>query len=135
MLRPAMRMYTLGLLLGLSACLSLSACNKKTEEPTEATPEKAKPAEPAKVASSAAATPPSPPSAAPASDPKAIPAPADVAAPPADAKKTASGLATKILTPGKGTQHPKDDDKVKVHYTGWTSDGKMFDSSVARGEP
>lgn len=22
-----------------------------------------------------------------------------------------------------------------MHYTGWTTDGKMFDSSVARGQP
>jgi len=61
-------------------------------------------------------------------------APSDVAAPPADAKKTASGLAYKVLRTGKGTQHPKATDKVEVHYTGWTTDGKMFDSSVARKE-
>jgi peptidylprolyl isomerase len=67
--------------------------------------------------------------------PNAIPAPSDVAAAPADAKKTPSGLALKVLTPGKGKDHPGPDDKVTVHYTGWTTDGKMFDSSVARGEP
>jgi peptidylprolyl isomerase len=64
-----------------------------------------------------------------------IPPPADVAAPPKDAVKTASGLATKVLTPGKGKDRPKSDDRVKVHYTGWTKAGAMFDSSVARGEP
>jgi len=64
-----------------------------------------------------------------------IPAPADVAAVPADAQKTASGLAYKVLVPGKGGDKPKAEDKVKVHYTGWTTDGKMFDSSVQRGEP
>jgi len=64
-----------------------------------------------------------------------IPAPADVAAAPTDATKTESGLATKVLTPGAGTEHPAPADKVKVHYTGWTTDGKMFDSSVSRGEP
>jgi peptidylprolyl isomerase len=64
-----------------------------------------------------------------------LPAPPDVAAPPADAVKTASGLATKILTPGTGTDHPGQNDSVKVNYTGWTTDGKMFDSSVAPLQP
>ncbi len=63
-----------------------------------------------------------------------IAAPADVAAPPADAERTASGLASKVLTPGTGKKHPAATDKVEVHYTGWTTDGKMFDSSVARGK-
>ncbi len=62
-------------------------------------------------------------------------APADVKAPPADAKRTSSGLAYKVLTPGTGTRHPAKIDEVTVHYTGWTTDGKMFDSSVARGKP
>jgi FKBP-type peptidyl-prolyl cis-trans isomerase len=66
---------------------------------------------------------------------KTLPAPADVAAPPADAEKTASGLVSKVLTPGTGTEHPRKQDGVKVHYTGWTKDGAMFDSSVARGAP
>ena len=65
-----------------------------------------------------------------------IPAPPDVAAPPADAKKSPKGVPYKILV--KGTQNganPKPSDKVSVHYTGWTTDGKMFDSSVQRGQP
>ena len=62
-------------------------------------------------------------------------APSDVKAPPSDAKKTASGLAYKVLTAGTGTRHPKDTDSVTVHYTGWTTDGKMFDSSVVKNQP
>src|SRR6266480_99655 len=62
-----------------------------------------------------------------------IPAPPDVAAPPADAVKTASGLATKVIKPGNGKDHPLKEDVVKIDYTGWTTDGKMFDSSVAKG--
>ena len=67
--------------------------------------------------------------------PKPPETPADLKAAPADAKKTASGLAYKVLTKGKGTKHPAATDKVSVHYSGWTTDGHMFDSSVMRGEP
>jgi len=63
-----------------------------------------------------------------------IPAPPDVAAPPADAVKTASGLATKVIKPGSGKDHPVKEDLATVDYTGWTTDGKMFDSSVAKGK-
>ena len=51
-----------------------------------------------------------------------------------DATTTASGLAYKVLTAGTGADHPTAASKVTVHYTGWTTDGKMFDSSVQRGE-
>lgn len=61
--------------------------------------------------------------------------PADVAAPPADAQKTESGLASIVLEKGTGTEKPKATDTVKVHYTGWETNGEMFDSSVTRGEP
>jgi peptidylprolyl isomerase len=67
--------------------------------------------------------------------PQVIPAPANVASPPADALRTPSGLATTVLTPGSGNDHPAKEDLVTIDYTGWTTDGKMFDSSVARGKP
>lgn len=63
------------------------------------------------------------------------PTPSDVAEPPADAVHTKSGLAYKILRDGDGSAHPRKSNKVVVHYSGWTSDGKLFDSSVLRGEP
>jgi FKBP-type peptidyl-prolyl cis-trans isomerase len=66
---------------------------------------------------------------------KTIPPPADVAAAPADAAKTASGLATKVVTPSTSKDHPTKDDLVMVHYTGWKTDGTMFDSSVTGGKP
>jgi peptidylprolyl isomerase len=67
--------------------------------------------------------------------PKDIPAPPDVAAVPADAIRTPSGLASKVLHIGFSNVRPSPRSTVSVHYTGWTPDGKMFDSSVARGEP
>jgi peptidylprolyl isomerase len=61
--------------------------------------------------------------------------PPDVAAAPKDAKRTASGLAYKSLREGKGTAHPTERSNVTVHYTGWTTDGKMFDTSLDKGQP
>jgi peptidylprolyl isomerase len=61
--------------------------------------------------------------------------PADLNAPPADAVRTRSGLAYRVLQKGTGTAHPGPRSVVEVHYSGWTLDGKMFDSSVLRGEP
>jgi peptidylprolyl isomerase len=99
----------------LMAMLACSSCKKEPPKPV---------------------TPPPPPPAAKApEEPKGLPAPADVAAAPADAEKTASGLASKVLQKGTGTAHPSAEDTVKVHYTGWMTDGKMFDSSVVRGQP
>jgi FKBP-type peptidyl-prolyl cis-trans isomerase len=66
---------------------------------------------------------------------QAPPAPDNVAAPPADATTTASGLAHKLIDAGDGTTHPGPKDNVVVHYTGWLANGSSFDSSVERGEP
>lgn len=67
--------------------------------------------------------------------PATVAAPADVATPPVDAARTPSGVWHKVQKPGTGSEHPTDEDTVVVHYTGWTTDGKMFDSSVTRGVP
>ena len=63
-----------------------------------------------------------------------IPAPADVADPPDTAIITDSGLVYVAMKKGGGMT-PRADDKVLVHYTGWTVDGAMFDSSVSKGRP
>lgn len=52
----------------------------------------------------------------------------------AGATKTASGLVVKELKAGTGAA-PKATDQVKVHYEGTLIDGKVFDSSVKRGQP
>ena len=48
---------------------------------------------------------------------------------------TASGLQYQVLTPGKGGEKPGPRDVVRVHYEGKLLSGKIFDSSIARGEP
>ena len=61
-------------------------------------------------------------------------APEDVAVPPDDATFTNTGLAWKVLREGKGDT-PDATSRVTVHYSGWQTNGRMFDSSVVRGQP
>lgn len=51
-----------------------------------------------------------------------------------DTITTASGLKYIIVTKGSG-EKPKKGSNISVHYTGYFRDGKIFDSSVKRGEP
>lgn len=63
------------------------------------------------------------------------PAPSDVSAIPASASKTASGLAYRVIKKGsQGNRHPTLQNTITIDYSGWTPDGKLFDSSVTRGE-
>jgi FKBP-type peptidyl-prolyl cis-trans isomerase len=68
-------------------------------------------------------------------EPPAPPAvPEDVGGVPSNADVTSSGLASRVLTAGTGTDRPGPTNTVTVHYSGWTLNGQMFDSSVVRGE-
>ncbi len=61
--------------------------------------------------------------------------PANVSGPPSTATRTPSGLAYQVLTPGQGATHPGPNSRVIVHYSGWTTSGRLFDSSLTRGAP
>lgn len=52
-----------------------------------------------------------------------------------DAVKTPSGLRYVVTKEGDNENTPSHGTNVTVHYTGTLLDGKMFDSSVRRGEP
>jgi FKBP-type peptidyl-prolyl cis-trans isomerase len=51
-----------------------------------------------------------------------------------DVNETESGLQYKVVREGNG-DIPQEGDRVTVHYTGKLINGKVFDSSVERGEP
>ncbi len=51
-----------------------------------------------------------------------------------DSIKTPSGLVIEELVVGSGAAAAAGQ-KVSVHYTGWLTDGKKFDSSKDRGDP
>ena len=77
------------------------------------------------------------PVAAPSQSPRPRPAfaaPKDVAAPPAHARKTSSGVAMKILKAGRGGEHPKPNDCVKAAFKGWKRDGTLSSTSGPQGE-
>ena len=62
-------------------------------------------------------------------------APDDVAKPPADATKSRSGLATKLIFAGTGEHHPSGDDTVFIHHATWTVDGKFKANTWRKKEP
>lgn len=68
-----------------------------------------------------------------------IPAPGVLPTPeiPADTEKVTmpSGLVYSVLQEGDGSASPVFGDRVKVHYSGWLTNGTLFDSSRQRGEP
>jgi FKBP-type peptidyl-prolyl cis-trans isomerase len=112
-------LLTAGLALSLGACQKASKDEKKGADTKGTDPGASRPSDKSTSAPK----------------PGDIPAPEDVAAPPADAKKTENGVSYKVLTPGRPDgAKPTANDTVEVHYTGWTTDGKMFDSSVKRGQ-
>lgn len=61
--------------------------------------------------------------------------PEDVAAPPEHAEMRKSGLASVVVKDGTGTRHPNRRSTVRVNYSGWTTDGRLFDSTVLHGGP
>lgn len=62
------------------------------------------------------------------------PAPAAATPPKSAATKTPSGLQYVDLQVGNGATPAKGQTCV-MHYTGWLTDGKKFDSSLDRGQP
>jgi peptidylprolyl isomerase len=99
----------------MAASLLGMGCKPRSEKPAEAKASPPTPSEPPK--------------------PVDIPAPPDVASVPADAERSASGLAWKVLQKGTGSVKPRPWDRVKIYHSAWTADGKLFDSSVQRGKP
>ncbi|NIM61210.1 MAG: FKBP-type peptidylprolyl isomerase [Acidobacteria bacterium] len=65
-----------------------------------------------------------------------FPAPDDVAAPPEDARRTESGLAWRLLgEPAERENRPGLLDMVDVRYTGWATDGRLFDTTERDRKP
>ena len=110
-------------LLAAAACKSAPEAPKTPPAPATAPAAQAQPAAPA----AQPATAPAPAAAQPA-------AVAAKEATPMEMVTTPSGLKYQEIVVGTGAQ-PQVGQTVVVHYTGWLTDGKKFDSSVDRGQP
>jgi FKBP-type peptidyl-prolyl cis-trans isomerase len=66
---------------------------------------------------------------------KAPPTPPDLKAPPKTAVRTGSGLAFRTLEKGAGARRPSSTSQVKLHLSGWTTNGALFESTVRGGKP
>ncbi len=55
--------------------------------------------------------------------------------PPEDAEATGSGAHSRRIEEGTGENTPADNDIALMHWTGWTTNGKTFDSTIYRGRP
>lgn len=66
---------------------------------------------------------------------KAAEKPLNLKTPPAGASKTPAGVAILVLRPGVGAKHPNSASRVTLNYTGWTADGKLFETTATSGHP
>jgi peptidylprolyl isomerase len=66
---------------------------------------------------------------------KAPQRPDNLKVPPQTAFKTPGGVTLNVLKPGTGTLHPTTNSRVKLHYSGWTTDGKLFESTITSEHP
>jgi FKBP-type peptidyl-prolyl cis-trans isomerase len=115
------------------AFLFAIACSTSTPEATQPAAEAGKPAAEAPAAPEAPAA--APAAAAPAAGSVEIPATGPWTQVAADqVTTTQSGLSYAVLTPGTGAEATPGK-MVFMHYTGWLTDGKKFDSSLDRGQP
>lgn len=65
----------------------------------------------------------------------APPAPANVAAAPREAVRTASGLVYQVVHDAPGIARPRAWDRVTLNHSGWTQDGASIESSQRNGRP
>jgi peptidylprolyl isomerase len=61
--------------------------------------------------------------------------PTDLLAPPATALRLDSGVSVQTLQKGRGGPHPSASSRVRLHFSGWTREGRLFESTVMSGEP